>query len=162
MRTGHDHYSNIYATQLEAEAKWLRVGAIEKANSIERLILPRIAHPVCVIELGAGTGAIIAELQRRNFADGYLAVDYSPNAVEYMKRNLTNVEIPSLVGDDSDVQSARRLFSGDSAQRSPAGPWPGAMQIEVIDDGSTDDLAAQTIRRVGGGFICQGASATCV
>jgi SAM-dependent methyltransferase len=93
MRTGRDHYSDIYATQLEAEAKWLRVGAIEKANSVERLILPRIAHPRRVIELGAGTGAIIAELQRRNFADVYVAVDYSADAVEYMRRNLPKVEI---------------------------------------------------------------------
>ena len=93
MRTGRDHYSDIYTTQLNAEAKWLRIGAIEKANSIERLILPRIAHPGRVIELGAGTGAIISELQRRNFADVYVAVDYSPDAAEYMRRNLTNVEI---------------------------------------------------------------------
>jgi cellulose synthase/poly-beta-1,6-N-acetylglucosamine synthase-like glycosyltransferase len=41
-------------------------------------------------------------------------------------------------------------------------PGPEPMQIELIDDRSTDDLAAQTVRRVGGGFICQGASATCV
>jgi glycosyltransferase involved in cell wall biosynthesis len=41
-------------------------------------------------------------------------------------------------------------------------PGPEQMQIEVIDDRSTDDLAAHTVRRVGGGFICQVASATCV
>src|SRR5437867_9825370 len=32
-------------------------------------------------------------------------------------------------------------------------PGPEQMQIEVIDDGSTDDLAAQTVRRVGGGRV---------
>jgi len=30
-------------------------------------------------------------------------------------------------------------------------PGPEQMQIEVVDDGSTDDVAAQTVRRVGGG-----------
>jgi methylase of polypeptide subunit release factors len=78
---------------VSAKVRLSDVGAIEKANSVERLILPRIAHLSRVIELGAGTGAIIAESQRRNFADVYRAVDYSPDAAEYMKRNLTNVEI---------------------------------------------------------------------
>ncbi len=93
MRTGRDQYSAIYGAQLEAEAKWLAIGAVEKANSIERLVLPRISRPKRIVELGAGTGAIIAELQRRNFADVYVAVDYSTDATHYMKRNLTNVEV---------------------------------------------------------------------
>ena len=93
MRSGRDQYSAVYSAQLEAEAKWLAIGAVEKANSIERLVSPRISHPKRIIELGAGTGAIIAELQRRNFADAYVAVDYSTDATEYMKRNLTNVEV---------------------------------------------------------------------
>jgi SAM-dependent methyltransferase len=93
MRTGRDRYAAIYGAQLEAEAKWLAIGAVEKANSIERLVLPRISHPKRIVELGAGTGAIIAELQRRNFADVYVAVDYSTDATDYMKRNLTNVEV---------------------------------------------------------------------
>ena len=93
MRSGRDQYSAVYSAQLEAEAKWLAIGAVEKANSIERLVSPRISHPKRIVELGAGTGAIIAELQRRNFADGYVAVDYSADATEYMKRNLTNVEV---------------------------------------------------------------------
>src|SRR6266853_6951565 len=32
-------------------------------------------------------------------------------------------------------------------------PGPEEMQIEVIDDRSTDDLAAQTVRRAGGGRV---------
>jgi len=93
MRSGRDQYSAVYSAQLEAEAKWLAIGAVEKANSIERLVSPRISHPKRIVELGAGTGAIIAELQRRNFADAYVAVDYSTDATDYMKRNLTNVEV---------------------------------------------------------------------
>ena len=93
MRSGRDHYSAVYSAQLEAEAKWLAIGAVEKANSIERLVSPQISHPKRIVELGAGTGAIIAELQRRNFADAYVAVDYSADATQYMKRNLTDVEV---------------------------------------------------------------------
>jgi SAM-dependent methyltransferase len=92
-KTGRDQYSAIYSAQLEAETKWLTIGAVEKANSIERLVSPRIRHPKRILELGAGTGAIIAELQRRNFADVYVAVDYSTDATDYMKRNLKNVEV---------------------------------------------------------------------
>jgi SAM-dependent methyltransferase len=93
MTTGRDHYSGIYATQLDAEARWLAIGAVEKANSIERLVLPHLSHPHRIVELGAGTGAIVAELQRRGFADSYLAVDFSADATRYMEENLSGVDV---------------------------------------------------------------------
>ena len=67
MQSGRDHYSAVYSAQLEAEAKWLAIGAVEKANSIERLVSPRISHPKRIIELGAGTGAIVAEFSAPEF-----------------------------------------------------------------------------------------------
>jgi SAM-dependent methyltransferase len=93
MKTGRDYYANIYASQLDAEAKWLAIGAVEKANSVELLVHPRLTKPLTVMELGAGTGAIIAELQRRKFAANYIAVDYSGEACEYMRSKLHNVTV---------------------------------------------------------------------
>ena len=93
MNTGRDHYASIYASQLDAEAKWLAFGAVEKANSVQMLVTPRMPKPLTVMELGAGTGAIVAELQRRAFAVNYIAVDYSTDACEYMRRNLRGVNV---------------------------------------------------------------------
>ena len=93
MKSGRDYYANIYASQLEAEAKWLAFGALEKANSVELLVHRRLTKPITVLELGAGTGAIIAELQIREFATNYIAVDYSPEACGHMRKNLRGVTV---------------------------------------------------------------------
>lgn len=87
---GRDYYAAIYASQLDAEAKWLAFGAVEKANSVESLLYKQLGS---VMELGAGTGALIAELQRRRFASRYIAVDFSPEAAKYMRSTLSGVEI---------------------------------------------------------------------
>jgi SAM-dependent methyltransferase len=87
---GRDYYAAIYASQLDAEAKWLAFGAVEKANSVQCLVREK---PESVMELGAGTGALTAELQRRKFSDRYVAVDYSPDACRYMRAHLDGVEI---------------------------------------------------------------------
>jgi hypothetical protein len=93
MKTGRDHYAEIYATQLDAEAKWLAFGAVDKANSVEKLMRSRLPHPKTLMELGAGTGAIISELKRRSFAKEYLAIDYSLEACEYMREFLQGVVV---------------------------------------------------------------------
>jgi hypothetical protein len=93
MKTGRDHYAEIYATQLDAEAKWLAFGAVEKANSVEKLVRSRLPHPKTLMELGAGTGAIISELKRRSFAREYLAIDYSLDACRYMRESLQGVVV---------------------------------------------------------------------
>jgi SAM-dependent methyltransferase len=90
--TGRDHYAHIYASQLGAQAKWLAMGAVNKADSVEHL-LSGIARPDSILELGAGTGAVIAKLQRRNFARRYVAVDFSGDACRYMERHLRNVTV---------------------------------------------------------------------
>lgn len=93
MTTGRDYYANIYASQLDAEARWLAFGAVEKANSVELLVRPRLPKPNTVMELGAGTGAIISELQRRKFAANYIAVDFAGEACEYMRNHLHDVTV---------------------------------------------------------------------
>lgn len=87
---GRDFYAALYASNLDDEAKWLAFGAVDKANSVESLVPTK---PNSVMEMGAGTGALIAELQRRGFADRYIAIDYSPDAARYMRSHLKGVEI---------------------------------------------------------------------
>ena len=38
MTSGRDHYSAIYASDLEAQAEWLSYGAAQKADSVESLL----------------------------------------------------------------------------------------------------------------------------
>jgi SAM-dependent methyltransferase len=91
--SGRDYYANIFSTQLDDEAKFLAIGAIEKVNSIEQLLAEQGVRAESVLELGAGSGAIIAELQRRSFARRYIALDYSSAACQYMQEHLSEVDI---------------------------------------------------------------------
>jgi SAM-dependent methyltransferase len=83
--SGRDHYANIYKTELELEAEWLRYGAISKVDSIEMLLRQNGIKPLTLLELGCGTGAVITECQRRGLAVEFTAVDYSKPAVEYLE-----------------------------------------------------------------------------
>jgi SAM-dependent methyltransferase len=91
---GRDIYAAKYAADLEGQVRWLAHGAIAKANSVELLMQQqRQAEPNSVLELGAGTGAVIAELQRRRFGRKFLAVDYSADACAHMRRTLPEVSV---------------------------------------------------------------------
>jgi 2-polyprenyl-3-methyl-5-hydroxy-6-metoxy-1,4-benzoquinol methylase len=83
--SGRDYFEEIYKIDLEVEAQWLRYGAVEKVNSIEILLNRHTIKPITLLELGCGTGAVITECQRRGLGDEFTAVDYSKEAIEYMK-----------------------------------------------------------------------------
>ncbi|MDO9116961.1 MAG: class I SAM-dependent methyltransferase [Nitrospira sp.] len=90
--SGRDYYESLYQKQVDAEAEWLRRGAIEKANSIERLLNNHGIHPTTLMELGCGTGAVIRECQTRGLAQRYIAADYSTDALQYLQDSTTNIE----------------------------------------------------------------------
>jgi SAM-dependent methyltransferase len=83
--SGRDHYANIYQTELELEAEWLRYGAISKVDSIEMLLRRNGIKPLTLLELGCGTGAVITECQRRRLAAEFTAVDFSEQAIAYLE-----------------------------------------------------------------------------
>ena len=83
--SGRDHYDQIYKTQLHAEAKWLRIGAIEKARSIQLLLSRNAIRPRTLLELGCGTGAVISECKRLELASEFHAIDYSSEAIKYLE-----------------------------------------------------------------------------
>jgi SAM-dependent methyltransferase len=84
-QTGRDFYEALYRSELEAEAEWLRRGAQNKADTIEQFLNRHQIRPSSLVELGAGTGAVIAELERRGVADRLLAIDYSDEALAYLR-----------------------------------------------------------------------------
>jgi SAM-dependent methyltransferase len=89
--SGRDFYVSLYRNGLEGEAAWLRYGAVEKANSVEWLLRKHRLRPRSLWELGCGTGAIICELQRRGVAQEYTAIDYSPDAINYLKETSSGI-----------------------------------------------------------------------
>ena len=83
--SGRDFYAGHYQRHLERQAEWLEYGAIEKTNSISQLIQRNNIRPRSLLELGCGTGAVIVECERRGLALKFTAVDYSGEAIEYLK-----------------------------------------------------------------------------
>src|ERR1700722_1889004 len=83
--SGRDFYAEHYHQHLHRQAKWLEYGAVEKANSISELMDRNDIRPHSLLELGCGTGAVIVECERRGLAQEYTAVDYSQEAVHYLR-----------------------------------------------------------------------------
>jgi SAM-dependent methyltransferase len=83
--SGRDFFEEIYQIDLELEAQWLRYGAVDKVNSIEFFLNRHAIKPITLLELGCGTGAVITECQRRGLGDEFTAIDYSREAIEYLK-----------------------------------------------------------------------------
>lgn len=90
--SGRDYFQLLYHDQIDAEAEWLRRGAVEKVNSIERLLKARGIRPATLLELGCGTGAVIVECQKRGLAQRYIAADYSDEAIQYLTRHAPDIE----------------------------------------------------------------------
>lgn len=106
--TGKEHYIRVYAQELDLEAEWLRRGAHEKVNSIQQLLSTLSTRPRTMIEMGCGTGAVITECQRRNLADEYAAVDYSPDAMDYVCRHTHGID--AFVADITDPHSLPQAY----------------------------------------------------
>jgi len=86
------NYENIYVNRLEAEAKWLKEAAVQRCDNIEYFLKKKSIHPISILDIGCGTGAVIKELQSRNIGKEYLAVDYSKEAVEHLKKNSEGIK----------------------------------------------------------------------
>jgi len=83
--SGRDFYAEHYQHHLERQARWLEYGAIEKTNSVSELIQRNNIKARSLLELGCGTGAVIVECARRGLAETFTAVDYSGEAIDYLK-----------------------------------------------------------------------------
>ncbi|MCA9911391.1 MAG: class I SAM-dependent methyltransferase [Anaerolineae bacterium] len=88
---GKDRYAAKYRDDVELQAQWLNFGAIEKTNSIQILLERNAIKPHTLLELGCGTGAILQECKRRGLAEAYSGIDYSEDAIAYLKTHVPNV-----------------------------------------------------------------------
>jgi SAM-dependent methyltransferase len=98
--TGRDFYADYYRQELQEHAKWLEYGAVEKVNSIAELCSRNRIELRSLLELGCGTGAVIIECERRGLAADYMAVDYSPEAIQYLRSKAPRISC--LVADITD------------------------------------------------------------
>jgi hypothetical protein len=69
-----------------SEHEWLALGAIGKCRSIVQLTTDLDIHTV--LEIGAGTGAILEQLDRLGFADEYAAVEPSAPLYDHIASDL--------------------------------------------------------------------------
>ena len=90
--SGRDHYAEIYRSHLAREAEWLRRTSGQKADSIVRLLRSAGLSPTSVLEVGAGTGAVIGALQERGIGSDHFAVDFSADALEELGRAFPTVQ----------------------------------------------------------------------
>jgi SAM-dependent methyltransferase len=84
-------YDAAYRCAGERGARWRELGAVGKADHIERL-LP--ARPDRLVEIGCGDGALLAELERRGAAASLHGFDVSEEAVRAARgRGLRSVDV---------------------------------------------------------------------
>jgi hypothetical protein len=91
--TGRDHYECTYQRDVAAEDRWLSFGAVQKANSVEMLLRRNAIQVRKMIELGAGTGAVIKECRRRELAQEYTALDYSAAAIGLLEETAPGIDV---------------------------------------------------------------------
>jgi SAM-dependent methyltransferase len=95
--TGKDIYRSKYREALNLQAEWLRRGASDKADSVELLIRRNKVPSRQMLEFGSGTGAVIEECERRGLSEKYVAIDYSTEAINYLRSRSKSIQ--TLVGD---------------------------------------------------------------
>ncbi|MEZ4699700.1 MAG: class I SAM-dependent methyltransferase [Rhodothermales bacterium] len=96
-QSGRDYYAGVYRGDLQREAEWLRRTAPQKAAAIQALLSTERLRPQTVLEIGAGTGAVIARLRRVGVGISHFAVDFSQEAIDELRR--TEAGIQATVAD---------------------------------------------------------------
>ena len=84
--SGRDHFAQLFRADLDYETEWLRRTARLKADAVQRLLAAEGLEPDSILEVGAGTGAVIGELRRRGVGTAHYAVDYSAEAVAVLEQ----------------------------------------------------------------------------
>jgi SAM-dependent methyltransferase len=92
---------------VEREDEWLSVGAVDKAMSVEELA--RDLRITSVLEVGCGTGALLAEIIRRGVGSEYGACEPSAELFEHARARsyLANVDLRCATFDGSGFDQRR-------------------------------------------------------
>ena len=102
FRSSAELYDAAYRSAGERGARWRELGAIGKADHVERLVGSR---PERLVEIGCGDGALLAELRRRDAAAALSGFDVSEEAVRAARAR----------GVDADAFDGERLPVADDA-----------------------------------------------
>lgn len=90
---GRDIYAQKYRYEHAAQGQWLRYGAAWKADSVAQLTKRVGFDPESIVEVGAGTGAVISELKSRGIGKYHTALDYSQEALDYLRRSSPDIQV---------------------------------------------------------------------
>lgn len=118
--SGRDHYADLYRSDLAREAEWLRRTAGPKADSVADLLRQAGLTPGSVLEVGAGTGAVIGALREREIGEAHYAVDFSTDAIDELRRSA-----PSIRATVADVTETSDPFG--------EGPYDVVVASHVIE-----------------------------
>jgi SAM-dependent methyltransferase len=97
---GRDFFDQIYQQDLQLEAEWLRLTAVQKTRSISTLLRASKFSPHSLVEIGCGTGAVIRECKRQRLAKRFTAIDYSTTALSFL-----NAADPNIATRQADITS---------------------------------------------------------
>jgi 2-polyprenyl-3-methyl-5-hydroxy-6-metoxy-1,4-benzoquinol methylase len=90
--TNKKFYKHRYQNQFAVEAEWLEHNAVERVNSIQYFLKRNSIMPKTILELGCGTGALLRELKKRKIGEKYVGIDYSEEAITYLKNYTQGVD----------------------------------------------------------------------
>lgn len=77
---GHQAAAAYFGPDSERAIQWRRLGAVTKADHVERLLSRSGLSPSTVLEVGCGDGALLAELARRGVGRHHTGVEVSEPA----------------------------------------------------------------------------------
>lgn len=83
--TGRDYFADVFTADIAREAEWLRLTAPPKVASIRHLLRSAGLAPASVLEIGAGTGAVIGALRAAGVGTEHYAVDFSDEALAVLR-----------------------------------------------------------------------------
>jgi SAM-dependent methyltransferase len=95
--SGRDIYAQKYAENLATMTEWLRQSGAHKAQSVIELCRKFQFQPHSVLEVGAGTGAVISSLREQGLGEKHTALEYSADALAQLK--MLHPDIETVQGD---------------------------------------------------------------
>jgi SAM-dependent methyltransferase len=104
-----EHYANYY--QSPELTAWRELGALDKADNVQALWAKTGRRsPARVLDIGSGEGALIAELERRGFAESYHGLEISPSGVEAARKRTFRAPVNFELYDGQRIPAADGSF----------------------------------------------------
>ena len=142
-QSGRDYFAGIFSADVQREAEWLRRTAPPKVASIRRLLRSAALTPASILEIGAGTGAVIGALRAQGVGTTHYAADFSDEALGVLRA--TDPDVKTAV---ADVTETPDPFG--------AGPYDLAFASHVVEHLEQPEAFLRALRDVPTGhFIAE-------